>query len=319
MSSYTQLTREQRYQISALKKAGHTQRDIAEHVGTDESTIRRELRRNRCATGYDPAVAHEKAVARRQQKAQCRITAEEWQLVEEKIRQDWSPEQVSERLKREHDIQISHEWIYQHIYADKRTGGDLHTHLRCQKPYRKRSGGQDRRGKIRNRVDIDERPEIVDRRARIGDWEADTVVGKGRQRYLVTLVERKSRFTLFKQVESKRAAVVREAIVELLAPYQDQTHTITFDNGKEFAEHEQVAEALETETYFAHPYASWERGTNENTNGLLRQYFPKDSNFSEATDARVAWVHERLNTRPRKCLDFETPATVFREAVESCT
>ena len=207
----------------------------------------------------------------------------------------------------------------QHIYADKAAGGDLHMHLRCQKPYRQRAGGQDRRGKIRNRVDIDARPEIMDQRARIGDWEADTVVSKGRQRYLVTLVERKSRFTLFKPVASKRAAVVREAIVELLAPYQDQTHTITFDNGKEFAEHERVAEALEADTYFAHPYASWERGTNENTNGLLRQYFPKDSDFSEATDARVAWVHERLNTRPRKCLDFETPETVFREVVESCT
>ena len=216
-------------------------------------------------------------------------------------------------------MQISHEWIYQHIYADKAAGGDLHKHLRCQKPYRKRAGGQDRRGKIRNRVDIDERPEIVDQRARIGDWDADTVVGKGRQRYLVTLVERKSRFTLFKQVESKRAAVVREAIVELLAPYQDQTHTLTFDNGKEFAEHERVAEALEADTYLAHPYAFWKRGTNENTNGLLRQYFPKESDLSEATDARVAWVHERLNTRPRKCLDFETPETVFREVVESCT
>jgi transposase, IS30 family len=152
-----------------------------------ESTISRELRRNRGPTGYDPEVAHKKAVARRQQKAHCRIIEEEWQLVEEKIGQDWSPEQVSEYLKREHDVQISHERIYQYIYADKRAGGDLQTHLRCQKPYRKRAEGQDRRGKLRNRVDIDERPEIVDRRERIGDWEADTVVGKGRQRYLVTL------------------------------------------------------------------------------------------------------------------------------------
>jgi len=319
MSTYTQLTREQRYQISALRKAGHTQEETAKHVGTSQSTISRELHRNRGPTGYDPEAAHEKAVTRGQQKSQCRITAEEWQVVEQKIHQDWSPEQVSERLKREHGIRVSHEWIYQHIYADKAAGGELHMHLRHPKPYRKRSGGQDRRGKLCNRVDIDERPEIVDRRARIGDWEADTVVAKGRQRYLVTLVERKSRFTLFKPVESKRAAVVREAIVELLAPYQEQTHTITFDNGKEFAEHEQVAAALEADVYFAHPYASWERGTNENTNGLLRQYFPKDSDFSEATEARVAWVHERLNTRPRKCLDFETPETVFREKIELCT
>jgi IS30 family transposase len=175
--------------------------------------------------------------------------------------------------------------------------------------------GQDWRGKLRNRVDIDERPEIVARRARIGDWELDTVVSKGRQRYLMTLIERQSRFKLFKQVESKRATVVCEATAELLEPYQNQMQIITFDNGKEFAEHELVAKVLQTETYFAHPYVSWERGTN----GLLRQYFPKDSDFSEATDARVAWVHERLNTRPRKCLNFDTPETVFREAVETCT
>jgi IS30 family transposase len=129
-------------------------------------------------------------------------------------------------------------------------------------------------------VDIDERSKIVDRRARIGDWEADTVVGKGRQRYRVTLVECKSRFTLFKQVESKRAAVVREAIVELLEPYQEQTHMITFDKGRKFVEHERVAEAFEAETYFAHPYATLERGINENSNGLLRQYFPKEGDFS---------------------------------------
>ncbi len=319
MSSYTQLTREQRYQLAALRKAGHTQKETAKHVGTSESTLSRELHRNRGPNGYDPEWAHEKAVTRRRAKTHSRITAESWELVERKLRQDWSPEQVAERLDQEHDIQISHEWLYQHSYAAKRAGGDLHTHLRCQKPYRKRSGGQDRRGKLRNRVAIDARPEIVDQRARIGDWEADTIVGKGRQRYLVTLVERQSRFTLFKKVASKRAAVVREALVELLEPYKEQTHTITFDNGKEFAEHEQVAAAWGADTYFAHPYASGERGTNENTNGWLRQYFPKDSDFSEATDARVVWVHERLNTRPRKCLGFETPATVFRESVENCT
>jgi IS30 family transposase len=311
MGSYRHVSREQRHQIAALNEAGHLQKEIAQIVGTTPSTISRELHRNRGPDGYEPELAHQKAMARQQEKSHCRISTESWQLVEKKIQQDWSPEQVSNWLEREREIQVSHEWIYQHIYADKRAGGDLHEHLRCQKPYRKRSGSQDRRGKIRNRVDIDERPEIVDRRERIGDWEADTVVGKGRERYLVTLVERKSRFTLFTMVESKRAAVVADAIVDLLQPYQEQTLTITFDNGKEFAEHERIAETLAADTYFAHPYASWERGTNENTNGLLRQYFPKDSDLSGATDSRIAWVHQRLNTRPRKCIDFQTPETVF--------
>lgn len=319
MSAYKHLTREQRYQIDALNEAGHLQKEIARNVGTRPCTISRELHRNRGANGYDAELAHQKAMARQQEKSHCHISEASWQLVEQKIRQDWSPEQVSNWLQRERGIQISHEWIYQHIYADKRAGGDLHEHLRCQKPYRKRSGSQDRRGKIRNRVDIDERLEIVDRRERIGDWEADTVVGTGRERYLVTLVERKSRFTLFTMVDSKRAEVVADAIVDLLEPYQEQTSTITFDNGKEFAEHERIAEVLTADMYFAHPYASWERGTNENTNGLLRQYFPKDSDLSGATASRTAWVHERLNTRPRKCLDFQTPETVFMESVKSCT
>ena len=319
MSSYTQLTQSQRYQISALKKAGHTQGNIAKTVSTSESTISREVRRNCGPEGYDPELAHQKAMARRRNKVQCRITAADWQVVERKLRLDWSPEQVSNWLAQERDIQVSHEWIYQYIYADKRAGGDLHEHLRCQKPYRDRASGRDRRGKIRNRVSIEERPEIVKTRERIGDWEADTVVGKGRKRYLVTLVERKSRFTLFAKVESKHAQVVADAIVDLLAPYREQTHTITFDNGKEFADHEQMADALEADIYFAHPYASWERGTNENTNGLLRQYFPKSSDFSDATEPKVAWVHERLNTRPRKCLKFQMPETVFRESIGTCT
>ena len=154
--------------------------------------------------------------------------------------------------------------------------------------------------------------------------DADTVLillhGSGRHSsYLLPLAERKSRFTLFAKVESKRAQGVADAIVEMLAPYRDQTHTLTFDNGKEFADHERIADALEADTYFAHPYASWERGTNENTNGLLRQYFLESSDFSDATEPKVAWVHERLNTRPRKCLKFQMPETVFRESIGTCT
>jgi IS30 family transposase len=304
--SYTQLTYEQRYQIKALLKMGHNQTQIASAIGVHRSTISRELKRNSGQRGYRPKQAHRFCMARRS-KARRRITPEDWAAIEDKIRMDWSPEQIAERT----NFQISHEWIYQYIWANKRAGGELYKHLRCKKKYRRRSDGQDRRGKIRNRVSIDERPAIVEERSRIGDWEGDTMTGKGRKRYLVTLTERKSRFTLFKKVNSKSAAEVREAVIELLEPFQEKVKTITFDNGKEFAEHERIAQELEADIYFAHPYASYERGTNENTNGLIRQYFPKSSDLSEADPGKTSWAENRLNNRPRKCIGFQTPKEVF--------
>ena len=305
---YTQLTYEQRYQIKALIQMGHNQTEIASVIGVHRSTISRELKRNRGQRGYHPHQAQRLCMARRS-KAKRRITAENWASIAEKIRIEWSPEQIADSV----DIQISHEWIYQYIWADKRAGGDLHTHLRRRKKYRKRSGGGDNRGKIPNRVSIEQRPAIVDARKRLGDWEGDTVAGKGRKQYLVTLTERKSRFTLFKKVNSKRASEVKDAVIELLAPYWEKVKTITFDNGKEFADHAYIAQELNADIYFAHPYASWERGTNENANGLIRQYFPKNSNLSDATQEKVSLVHGRLNNRPRKCLDYQTPKMVFFE------
>ena len=208
-----------------------------------------------------------------------RISLATWITVEDKLRQDWSPEQVSGWLKKNTDTSVSHEWVYQHVYLDKRVGGDLHKHLRCQKKRRKRVGDYDRRGKIPNQVSIEDRPEIVEERKRIGDWEGDTIIGAGMQGAIVTLVDRKSRFTLLKQVPNRTAAVVENAILDLLMPYQSSTHTITFDNGKEFTNHQSFAKKLQAEVYFTHHYASWERGTNENTNGLIRQYVPKGSDF----------------------------------------
>ena len=201
----------------------------------------------------------------------------------------------------------------------KRAGGDLHEHLRCQKKYRKRYGSKDRRGKIRNRVSTEERPEIVEQRKRLGDWEADTIIGKGGRGAIVPLVERKSRLTLLEKIKRRTAEATEKAIVSLLQPYHLQTLTITFDNGKEFANHQEIAKQLQTDTYFAHPYASWERGTNENTNGLIRQYLPKDSSFSSVTDEQISFIKERLNHRPRKCLDFQTPAMVFFQLDPGCT
>ncbi len=309
--AYTQLTQGQRYQIYALMKMGHDQTQIAKCLGVNKSTISRELDRNRGQRGYRPKQAHEKALGRRAQKVQKRIKAERWAQVEAKLRLDWSPEQISGWLK-EHELDpISHESSYHYVDADKRAGGDLHKHLRCQKKYRKRHGGQDRRGKIPNRVSIEQRPEIVALRERLGDWEADTIIGAGQKGAIVTLVERKSRFTLMDKVERRTADATEEAIVRMLLHHILQVRTITFDNGKEFANHEKIARQLQAEMYFAHPYASWERGTNENTNGLIRQYLPKGSDFSTVTTEQLAFIKERLNHRPRKCLDFQTPAMVF--------
>jgi len=317
--SYTQLTQEQRYQISALLKTERSQNEIAIVVGVHKSTICREVQRNRGKRGYRPKQAHRFALKRRRNAVQKRIAAESWLWIEDMLRQDWSPEQISNWLKKHTDSTVSHEWIYQDIYKDKGRGGDLHKHLRCQKKRRKRIGDYDRRGKIRNQVSIEERPEIVDRRERLGDWEADTIIGTGKQGANVTLVERKSRFTLLKQVARRTAAVVEDAILELLIPYQAVTHTITCDNGKEFANHQNISEKLQAQMYFAHPYAAWERGTNENTNGLIRQYFPKGTDFLSITDNQISFVKERLNARPRKCLDFQAPTMVFSQKSISCT
>ncbi|MGB7650609.1 MAG: IS30 family transposase [Gallionella sp.] len=332
MKPYTQLTSEQRYQISGLKKAGFTQAAIAREVGVHKSTLSRELTRNQGQRGWRPAQAQR---FRDERKRAClngkRFSAADWHVVDSLIRTDLSPEQVSNRLRYEGGVSICHETIYQHIYADKRLGGELHLTLRSQKPRRKRYGsGQERRGMIRNRVSIDARPDIVATRSRIGDWEGDTVIGQNHQGGLVTLAERKSRYVLAAPIRSKHAAGVTAQIKRLLAPHKAKCHTITFhsktraftrhvlwedpcglDNGKEFAEHEQMATSLSADIYFAHPYHSWERGLNENSNGLLRQYFPKGMALHEITDEEVQRAVDKLNHRPRKVLGFRSPHEVF--------
>ena len=310
MRTYTQLTQEQRYQIYALKKMGHTQSEIAQVLEVDRSTICRELSRNTGERGYRPKQAHEKAMQRRV-KAKTRIGAGDWKVVEAKLRQDWSPEQVSGWLKRQAGLRISHEWIYQHVLADKRAGGELYKHLRCHKKRRKRYGSPDQRGKLPNRISIEERPPIVDQRERLGDWEIDTLIGKNQQGALVSIVERKSRYIVLRPVERRQAELVKQATISGLQPFANRVHTITSDNGKEFAGHVQIAQALQADFYFAHPYAAWERGTNENTNGLIRQYFPKRSDFLLLTETLSVSVSNKLNHRPRKCLDFKTPFEVF--------
>jgi len=249
----------------------------------------------------------------RRNKANYRFPPITWDLIESLIRMDWSPEQISGWLKNRQDFHISHEWIYQHILVDKQNGGDLYQHLRCQKKRRKRYGSYDRRGKLPNRVSIDQRPAEVETRQRLGDWEVDTMIGKRHKQALVTLIERKSRLVLMRKVEQRTAGAVEDVITHLLEPWTHDVHTITADNGKEFAHHEQIAKKLKTEFYFAHPNAAWERGSNENVNGLIRQYFPKKQSFDNITDDETELVVNLLNNRPRKCLDFKTPIEVFLE------
>jgi len=310
MKSYTQLTQEQRYQISALLKGNHTQSEIARILEVHKSTISRELRRNRGQRGYRPKQAQRFAMGRRN-KAKPRISAFTWMLVETMIKDDLCPEQVSGRLRLTCGIHISHEWIYQYLLKDKHAGGNLHEHLRCQKKRKKRYGSCDRRGTLKNRVSIEQRPAIVEKRERLGDWEVDTIIGKGHKQAIVSLVDRVSRMTLLKKVDRRTAPAVADAAIDLLKSVRVRSLTITADNGKEFAEHERIAKETHAAVYFAHPYASWERGTNENTNGLVRQYFPKKSSFVHLTDHDMAFVMDRLNNRPRKCLGFLTPIEVF--------
>ena len=302
--NYTHLTQEERYQIYALKRAGHGQSEIAGVLNRSPSTISRELRRNGGERGYRPKQAH--SLARERQASNARqIDEATWRIAQAKLREDWSPEQIS------HHVAISHETVYQRIYADKKAGGTLWRHLRCQKQRKKRYGKTDRRGVIPNRQSIELRPLIVEERSRGGGGGGGGGGGPGRKQAIVSLVERKSGFTLIRKVEHKTALAVSDVMTKLLRPHRSRVLTITSDNGREFAAHKTISKQLGASFYFAHPYASWERGTNENTNGLIRQYFPKNRDFTTITQREINMAMERLNNRPRKRLDYQTPSQLF--------
>lgn len=267
MKSYTQLTQEQRYQIYALKKAGLNQTEMAVIIGADKGTISRELKRNSGLRGYRPQQAHSLMLGRQANKSTSRIGVNAWRRVEQLLREEWSPEQISGWILEETRETITHEWIYQYVLEDKAQGGDLYRYLRCQRQRKKRYGTYSTRGQLTNRTSIDERPSVVDSRSRYGDWELDTIIGKGHKQAIVSLTERKSKLSLMAKVPRKTADLVSKAIIGLLSPKADRVHTLTSDNGKEFAQHEIMAKALDADFYFAHPYSSWERVLNENTNG----------------------------------------------------
>ena len=311
--NYTHLTREERYQIHALRRQAVGITAIAAHLGRHRSTISRELARNGSEHGYSPARADAQAKARLSGPGNARrISCTLWARATQYLRLGLSPQQVSGRLRLEKQPSTSTECIYLRVYADKAAGGHLVEHLRCQKSRRKRyRSGREKRGALRNCIRIDKRAKIVDKRSRIADWEGDTVIGKGHQGILVTLVERKSRYTLAAPLPRRTSALVGQAMIELLRPHKERCKTITLDNGKEFADHEFIAKCLQAKVYFAHPYCSWERGLNENTNGLLRQYFPKQMSLAGVTQSQVDAAVYALNHRPRKCLGWRTPHEVF--------
>jgi IS30 family transposase len=310
---YTQITYEQRCQIYILLKADLSQAKIAKLIGISRSALCRELKRNTGQKGYRPKQAHQRAVSRRQNADKhIRFTDDIKQDVIELLKQDWSPEQISEWLKLNNKPYVSHETIYQFIIADQKNRGKLYSHLRqAHKKRRKRLKTKDRRGQIPNRRSIDQRPAIVDKKERVGDWEIDTIIGKNHKGALVTAVERKTKFTCISHVPKKEAELVSNALIEMLNPYKGLVHTLTSDNGKEFSDHQKVAEALKAEFYFAHPYSSWERGLNENTNGLIRQYFPKRTSLENVKLEIVKETQDKLNNRPRKLLNYQKPLHLF--------
>ena len=305
--TYHHLSQEERYQISALLKAGLTQAQISLNLGRHKSTISREVSRNSGLRGYRPRQACLLAESRALNSRNARqITDADWLCVESYLRDQWSPEQIAS------EVSMSHETIYRHVYADKAIGGDLYKSLRCQRNRRKRYAcGRDRRGQIIGRRPICERPMHIEERRQIGHWEGDPLIGKSHKHAIVSLVERKSGYAVLAKVENKTADLVSTAIIKRLMPISERVQTLTYDNGKEFANHASIDKALGSTTYFADPYSSWQRGSNENLNGLIRQYIPKSRPLATVTDAELAKIEMLLNTRPRKRLGYKTPIEIF--------
>lgn len=308
---YRQIAPEERYTIGIERKQARSisNAELARKLGRHPSTISRELRRNRCPDGgYRSERAQEKTNARRRSsRRNTRFTAKDWKLIDCLLARLLSPEQISGRLREERVLQISHETIYKHIWADKRKNGHLWLFLRQRLRYRKRYGRYEKRGRVEGKRHITERPRTVERRRQIGHWEMDTVLGSGDQHCVVTLVERATGTLLLGKVRSRKAAHINAKLIELIEAHPGLFKTITADNGTEFHGYRDVEDATGVKIYFATPYHSWERGTNENTNGLIRQYLPKRTTMKRLTQARCNAIAGELNNRPRKRYCFWTP------------
>lgn len=316
---YKQLNSEQRYTIEKLLHSGVSKTQIASIIGVHRSTIGRELKRNTPVEGciYYSSAASYMSESRRKKANQrpYKLTEQMKEDIEACLKKGWSPEQIVGRYALKGKEMVSHETIYNYIYEHPEKA--LHKYLRRGKRKRQKRGQKyKKRGVLLNRVSIEERPTVVEEQSRYGDWEGDTIVGKGHKSYVITLTERKSNFNLISSIPSKNSKFCAEKMIELLEPFKPIVHSLTLDNGKEFAQHERITAAI-AQVYFAHPYSSFERGCNENQNGLIRQYLKKGSCFLDVSAEEILEIQRKLNERPSKKLNFRTPQEVMDKLLNS--
>ena len=315
---YRQLTSAERYMLAALRKQGLNQSQVARALGRHRSTISRELCRNRGRLDgrYRVSKAQERTTGRRSRsRRNLRFTDRDFEQVDELLCRQWSPEQVAGHLGRTGVLAISHETIYRHIWRDKKAGGRLYTHLRgARKQRRKRYAIYDSRGKLAGKRPISERPASVETRRQKGHWEIDTVMGTGSKDCIVSMVERKSGLLLIGKLEDRTSASLNRRVIRLISRHGAAFKTITSDNGTEFHNYQRIEARTGTLFYFARPYHSWERGSNENANGLLRQYLPKGTSMAALTQHQCNSIARKLNGRPRKRLGFRTPLECYYES-----
>lgn len=334
MKKYNHLSQKERDQIYDLSQSGKNKKEIAKILNRDPSTIGREVKRNKTMIGiknnnnptakkdsgnyyYLPYRAQEKYMARRKESKQlCPLkTLDLYKYTIEKLKIGWSPEIISGRAKREGIGNISHECIYQFIYSKASKELKLYQYLaRLHKKRRKWQGRKAKRTLIPNRIGIEKRPKSVENRKEFGHWEGDSVVGIGKKSALNTNRERKTRLVIISKIKRKTAKHTRLATIRRFKEIPDEAHkTNTYDNGPEFTEHEKISKGLNMHIYFANPYHSWERGTNENGNGLIRRFFPKKTDFDQISQEAIKYVENWINNRPMKCLDYKTPLEAFQE------
>ena len=315
MTRYRQLTSEQRTIIAHLRSLKQNYNQIAQQIGCHRATVSREVKRNHCQYDgfYRSSKAHMRALSRRKNaRSKAKFSVVDMVPVILKLKEQWSPEQISGELAKSKKLNISHETIYRYVWEDKAQGGTLWKNLRQSgKKRRKRYGANDSRGRLADKRPISERPASVETRRYKGHWEIDTVHGKGSKDCIVTLVERKTGYTVIGKLPNKTTAELNAKVIKLLGRFKKKFRTITSDNGTEFHGYKEIEKARGTKFYFAKPYHSWERGTNENTNGLIRQYLPKGTSMEHVTQKRCDEIATKLNQRPRKRLGYETPSEMF--------
>lgn len=312
------LTLAQRYALKAYLECGKSKSETAQLLGIDRSTIYREIKRNSKKRGvYNPDFANDLAVERKERFCQYRkFDSSKQKLIDNWVKnEDWSPEQIKGYCDKNNIEMVSHERIYQYIREDKLNGGELYKHMRHRLKHRNRPVT----GKhvvIKNKVSIEDRPDIINNKERFGDWEIDLIVGKNNKGAMVTIVERSTAMVMIRKLENgKNADSLANTVINMLLPYKNSVKSITSDNGAEFAKHEKIAQKLQADFYFAHPYSSWERGLSEYSNKLIRQYIPKKSNFDSFEEEFIKQVQHKINRRPRKNLEFNTPKVAFFNCV----